>query len=240
MFSTKKHPLEILRIFFRWCTEVAGYLGSNPAGKVVVPKSGHRILTITREEKVSIRKMTKCPTRQAILFLELTGCRPGEMRSLTWGQLQNVNNTFPTDEELTGGESFFLLTEFKGRKRRQHQAAVRIIPVCKRLGRMLLRMKCTRQNQEGVVFLNTLGKPWTISALRLVFRRARDRFPGKSKSRLQGLVAYTLRHTRATELARKGVSDSLLAAYLGHAGTDLVSWYVHPQTVDLIKLSELQ
>ena len=235
-FSSKRNPLQILKLFFRWCLEVGEFIPISPAAKISVPKSGHRTRLLTRLEKISLLRAARGNFRESLLFLAKTGCRPGEMFSLKWENLLGPGGYTMSIEELRNGNCFFALTDFKGRARRKKESALRIIPTGKRLGRLLARLKVKTQGCEGIIFKNSSGKAWSKSSFRSAFRRAAGRMERKYNIQSRGIVPYHFRHARATELARKGVNPVILAAYLGHAGTDLLGWYVHPQTSDLIGL----
>ncbi len=80
-----------------------------------------------------------------------------------------------------------------------------------------LTKQLMERHSEGPLFRNRYGKPWSRNAVRIRFRRLRERFP-----ELQNVVAYCYRHAFATDGLVRGIPIATVAELLGHASTALV------------------
>jgi site-specific recombinase XerD len=74
------------------------------------------------------------------------------------------------------------------------------------------------RHPEGPLFRNSRGTAWTRNAIRCRFRRLRGKLELGP-----GVVAYSYRHTFATEGLGAGVDLATMAELLGHVDTTMVS-----------------
>lgn len=232
-FSVRKHPLEVVKQFLRWCAEVAEVLPRSPAQKVIVPKSGRRSRILTPLERARIRRAAGPELRALLLVLEETAARPAEVRALTWQTLRGLDVAALRSASPLTRPAYFELANYKGMTRRRNPNFKRLLPVSPRLWKLLCRLGRGLGELRGPILRSSSGRAWTANAYRCSFRRMRLRLVDVETA---GLVGYLYRHTKATELARSGVNARLLADFLGHASLDLLSWYVHPSEADLCEL----
>lgn len=235
-FDVRKHPLESLKCFFRWCVETKKCLEVDPSKGIPVPESGCRTRTFKRREAVMMRRLTKRDLRQYLLAVEETGARPQEMRLATMAHVHNVQDEDVTDDDLRRGRCYFRFDEFKGRSRRKEKKVIRIIPISPRLGRAIARLRRGGIDEGGVIFARRCGGSWTNDTVQRRIRRLRRRVGKRLKINPRSIVCYTYRHSLATTLAVNGVTGRLLAEILGHATERMLQRYIHPSTQQMLKV----
>jgi len=243
-FSAAHHPLVAVTRFFRWAKHTAGWIRRDPGARVKIPKNGRRKRTLTPRERTILRWLARSDRRRrplalAMLVLEYTACRPGEMRSLRWECLRGpAGGRRPDDATLASGHCWFELHEFKGAERRRDGVETRIITIPPRVGRALVRLrKRSPADVSGYILRGASGRAWSANGFRCAWRRFRERLAACGLVDVAGLVPYLYRHSKATELARLGYNTRLIADYLGHAGLEMVSVYVHSNCNDLTAMA---
>lgn len=189
--------------------------------KLVVPPCGRRERVLERAE---LARLYRAAPRAffRLLFVQLyTIARPGEVRNLTWCQV---------DWE----QRCFVLTEFKGKGKRRDKLKVRAIPLPLVVVRLLrnLHRKAADTSPAARVFWSTRGKPWSANGVRCAMRRARERAGLHVGD--EPVVCYHLRHTGATDALRNDAELKHLAEVMGHARTSTTERYVHLDTADLV------
>lgn len=181
---------------FNWAVEEE-HIPKNPIAHVRKPKALVRERTLTPDERVLILSSIKDDAfRRFVTGLTLTGCRPGEVARVT-----------AADADLDRG--LWVLKRHKTAKKTGRPRTVYLCPEAVELTRELMTA-----HPDGPLFLNRLGKPWTQNAVRIRFRRLREKFP-----QLKGVVAYTYRSSFATDALESGVQGASVAALLGHTST---------------------
>lgn len=194
-------------------------LARDPFAKLAVPACGRRERTLTRPDLVKLLRACPRPLRLLLLVQLRTIARPGEIRNLTWDQLD-----LPA--------RLIVLRKFKGQRARRDGARARPIALDAWVCRMLARLRAKAADPVcGRVFVATAGRPWTDNGFRCAVRRARDQAALGGAERV---VAYHLRHTGATEAIRAGVSLKLLASMMGHTRTVTTERYTHMNAEDLV------
>lgn len=232
-FSIKKHPLESVGAFFRWCVDVAELMHKIPTKGIKVPESGTRERILDRREHVLCQRRASADFRGLQLALRESGARPKEVREMEWEKIHAVDGGCIDCEHLVSGLTYFRLERFKGRDRRTDKMVKRIIPISPRLGRALWRLRRSLTRVSGVIWKTARGRPWTRNALILRFRRLRQKLDRTGEVNTAGLVAYAWRHSFATRLAMKRVAGKILAELMGHSTERLLRRYVHPGVGDL-------
>jgi site-specific recombinase XerD len=219
MTRTSWFSVQAPQRLFNWAVRV-GLSESNPFRNVPLPPHPARSRVLSDVELAQLLRGARGGRgafRRFLIGMRETLARPQEIRHLTWEML---------DPRLGA----FVLTDFKGKKRRRDGKAARLIPVTPRLGRLLERLRA-RQGATGRVFLNCAGEPWTRNAVRCCMRRLRRKLGWPDRG--EKVVPYTMRHTGATRATANGVSDRRLADLMGHAKTITTARYQHLQVIHL-------
>lgn len=146
--------------------------------------------------------------RRVLLFLRLTGCRPGEMSRLEWSHVDTEHGVI-------------VLHQHKTRKT-QRQPRPRVIVLHPILIKLLLWLRRHQRAGQPYLFLNSRGQAWTRNSLTLRVAKLRKRCALGADCRL-----YGLRHGFATRAVENGVELKTLAELLGHTTTRMTEHYVH-------------
>jgi len=226
-WSASWHRLQAARRLCRWATYEARLVSSDPAAGLSIGSVGRRRRTLTPAESARLIRGAQGAARRFAIALRETIARPHELRLVTWRQVFVAGLVAADDQEMLAGRAFFALDRFKGRDRRRDGLSVRVIPITPRLGRLLVRLRHRTPEGHGHVFVNTRRRPWTVNAVRCVFRRLRVRAGLVADHRGENVVAYTLRHTSATAAIVAGVPVAELAGAMGHADIRMTSRYLH-------------
>lgn len=221
------HSIQSVQRLFNWACGEMEIIERNPFSTVKRPRPGRRRRVLERSQVVKMTRLAAPDLRAFILAMRETIARPQEVRALKWEYLRWDAATMTREEALVSGEARFELLEYKARERRLDPDAPRVILITARLGRFLCRLLRRRPDALGYVFLNSQKLPWTSNALRLRVRRLRDRAKLVADARGEKIVAYTLRHTGATQACINGVPDRILAELMGHTSTRTTARYQH-------------
>lgn len=212
------HFVRALRALYRWATdEDSGpLLDKDPFRKLRPPPCGERQRILTREEMRRLYLACSRPMRRFLFVLSHTIARPGEIRSLLWGEIQWERR---------------LITriKFKGKKRRRDGVKVRTIPLDRPTAQLLRTIyeRRGRPAPDAPVWLDRFGKQLTPNGLRCRMRGARVRAGLDPEGAEERVVCYTMRHTGATAATKEGVKEAALAVVMGHAKTATTNRYQH-------------
>jgi integrase len=188
---------------FSWA-KGQGLLSANPLEGMPRPVPPPRGRAISDDEFWKLYNNAGDPLRDVLLALYLTGARPKEVRELTWDQVQDGR---------------WVLQHHKTRKK---VAAPRMVYLPQQIKEMMDRLR-KEAGGAGNVFLNTVGKPWTMNALRLQIYRIRTKL-GMSED----VCAYLCRHGFGTRAVVNGVDGKTLSELMGHSSMDMINKvYVH-------------
>jgi integrase len=221
------HEWQAVQRLFHWAVHEAKLVRSNPFDGVRAPRRGQRKRILTPREIARFLRRSRRSWRNYLLALRDLAARPQEIRALRWEHLHPQNPETPLDVALAAGAAVFVLHEFKDQARRRDSEIPRVLLVTRRLGRLLLRLRCRSSPADGPVFRNTRGLPWTRNAVRCMFRVLRRRLGYRPDDRGEQIVAYTVRHSAATLAAAHGIVDRVLADWLGHVETRTTRRYQH-------------
>jgi len=216
---TVNHAIISVKTCWSWSVK-NDFLAVNPLQKVQKLDTEGRERTFTQKEFLSLLRHSDALFRQVLLFFRLTGIRPGELRRLSW-------------EQVDFGNHILVIGKHKSRRtaKVKKPRIIQLPPAAESLLRWRLRT-CGRTER---VFLNEDDLPWTYNALRCRMRRLRDRAGIGPDERGERIVLYTARHTFGSRAAAAGVSDRRLAELMGHTDPKMTQKYIHLANPDLHK-----
>jgi integrase len=142
--------------------------------------------------------------RQVLVFLRLTGCRPGELRNLEWSDIDLEANELVIRRHKTSRKVH------KPRRVPIHPAVLKLLIFIKRL------------NQPGNhVFLTHRLTPWHRVSLAQRLKRSRRAAGVPEDAKLYGLP-----HAFGTRAIVNGVDIKTLAELMGHTNVRMTEHYV--------------
>lgn len=221
------HELQSVQRLFNWAHVEMELIDRNPFATIKRPRPGRRRRVLDRKEVIRILRGGERNFRGFLLAMIETIARPQEVRSFRWSQLRWDRGTLTHEQALREGEAHFELWEYKARDRRADPHEPRRVFISRRLGRFLCRLALRAPAGVDFIFLNSRGEPWTANAVRLRVRRLRSSCGLDADGRGEKVVAYSLRHTSATNASAAGVPDRVLAEMMGHTTTRTTARYQH-------------
>ena len=221
------HEVQAVVRLFNWAVHEAELLEANPFTKLKPPPRDERRRILTPQQMTELLRAADGASRAYLLALRETFARPQEIRAATWDDLQAEDPGEDLAAALVAGRALIVLREDKDRRRRKESNRPRVILVNARLGRLLLRLRSRRRPGHSAIWLNSLGRPWTSNAVRLMMRSLRDRLQLGPDRFGEQVVAYTFRHSVATLASARGIKDRTLADLLGHVETRTTARYQH-------------
>ena len=171
----------------------------SPLQGFVKPTPGRREFALSPEQfKLCLEKAETL--KDVLNFLWTTGCRPQELRAIEASWIVDRQILFPQMQS-------------KGKKKRT------VIYLTETAAEIAHRL--AYENPEGKIFRNQRGKKWTKNGLNLAFNRLRKR------TGIKGLCPYSLRHGFATEMLKKGMDTTTLAALMNNSPAMIHKHYSH-------------
>lgn len=196
----RMHAKSIVKRAFSWALQ-EGLISKNPFADVVVGKSGRRTRVLSAAEREEILRNVRDPNfRNFITALQETGCRPGEVASVT-----------AADVDLKLG--VWILQQHKTAKKTGKDRIIYLTPTMVELTQRLVEA-----NPSGPLFRGRQQRPLTNQSIRLRFRYLRKKLP-----HLPHFSAYSYRHTYCTDALVNGVGIAHVAELMGHTSTEMVS-----------------
>lgn len=130
--------------------------------------------------------------RQLLVFLSLTGCRPGEARQLRWDQVD-------------WQRQMIVMQEHKTRRQTGRGRVVILTPAVIEL------LQGIKRGRSPHVFLSRLGSAYSPDGMTVMLRRLSKR------AGVTGVTLYGLRHRFGTRAITRGVDIKTLAVLMGHS-----------------------
>lgn len=207
---TVNHDLKLLRKLFNWgvrkgCLERMPFkIGTEPA--ITLEKETPRAVRFQLEDdEARLLNAAKPHFRGVIIAMLDTGCRPGEILSLQWRDV-NLERREMTIEAV------------KAKTR-----TTRIIPIASRFLAVLEMRRLDPAGQplgpDTFVFGDALGR--RIKSVREAWRNARD------KADLGDLRLADLRHEAGSHFDEAGMPINYVRTLTGHANLSATSRYLH-------------
>jgi integrase len=167
--TSQNRAIGALKRAFQWAVEEE-YIPRNPIGHLRKPQSILRDRILTQDERDLILSNTPDQEfRDFVMGLSFTGCRPGELNRIA-------------KEHVDVEARTWTLKKHKTAKKTGKPRVIYLCPAAVELSKQLIEV-CP---DDGPIFRNTRGEPWTINAVRLRFGKLRKKFP-----QLKGVIPYT-------------------------------------------------
>lgn len=197
--TTRFNAITALKAAFRWAHR-QGHLTENPIEKLERPTPQKR-QTIPDAATVAAWRAAWSDKagQQLITALVESGCRPGEIYTLT-----------AADVDLVAGVWYV-----RNKTRRKTGQAKRTVYLTPRL--LDLTRQLIEAYPEGPLFRNRSGRSWTRHAVGCRFNRLR-----KAGVAAPGDSAYALRHLYVTDALERGVDLATLAELVGHRDATMI------------------
>ncbi|WP_020476364.1 tyrosine-type recombinase/integrase [Zavarzinella formosa] len=197
----RRHAVIAVKRAFSWADQ-EGIFSPSPIRGIKAEGVKRRTRVLSSEEQTEILATIRDKEfRQFVRAMLATGCRPSEVSRVT---AANVN--------LDLGVWIFEI--HKTAKKTQKPRVVYLSEEMAALTRELMA-----KNPEGPLFRSSRrNAPFTRNAIRIRFGRLRKKLP-----HLKYLVAYSARHSFATQALVNGVGIAQVAELLGHTSSEMVS-----------------
>jgi integrase len=182
-----------------------------------LPKVGRKILRpLERRDIDAILVVSSESARRAFALAAFAGLRAGEVRGLTWGDVDLREKVLVVRRAISRG----IAAAPKSGHERQ-------VPLARRLLELLKTAAPKQRTAVAIVAPTKAGKVWGEWGLRLAFMRAQKR------AKLSGFRFHDLRHFFVTELFRNGAPAPAVQMLAGHADLTTTQRYAHMVTNDL-------
>jgi integrase len=187
---------------FAWCQD-RGKIPSNPLKGIKKPRWQRRKQVMAPDDLKAVYDAARGPFRDILAVQMGTGARPGELCSARIEHYRKGVIRLPRHKQDESGED-------------------RVIYLTRDLAELVERRIAGRE--EGHIFLNSQGRPWTPDTLYCRFKRLRE------KLRLgEGVFPYGVRARFTSDAINNGnANPALIARQLGHTGLEmLLKHYLH-------------
>lgn len=189
--TSQNDAISTVNRMFNWAVEQE-HLAANPVQGIKKPPRRRRDIVYTPQQWQLIRSHATEPFLSLIDFIWSTGCRPREARTLESRHVHGETAIFPGDEA-------------KGETTR----VIFLIPAAKAIVSRHMR-------DDGPLFRNTRGNPWTKDAIKCRLGRISDKVGFRC-------VAYGARHSFATNALINEVDPISISHLMGHKSPRMVA-----------------
>ena len=172
-----------------------GYLNNSPIRFLEKPKPERRETPVTKNEYQTILSLVSeaDPFYDLVVFSWETGCRPQTSLRFTASDVDLDNSRIIVENPKARGPKW------------------RVV----HLNENALNIVKRRLKDQGPVFTNSKGKPWTTNACSNRF----DRMKGKVG---RTVSLYDFRHAYGTDMLKAGVDVAVVAELMGHTDTKML------------------
>lgn len=208
---TKSYAIRIVKRAFNWATKM-GLIPESPFRCVELPECGRTRRPMTEEEYATLLAAAGPESRfaEVLRFLCLTGCRPGELTSIQWSEV-DLESEYPR----------VVQEKHKTSRRRRKTKLPRTIFLVPEVVELLITMQA-RGDHPQYVFVSQRNQPWAHSSLQQRLRRLRRKI-----GLPEDVVLYYLRHKFGTDSVRRGNDLKTTGDLMGHASARTTEQYVY-------------
>jgi integrase len=211
--TARRMAIQSVQALLNWGVR-QGYLTNNPIAKrVSAPPPVSRGADSRLPEEVLGLLLSGCTTdgqRHMLIALHQSGCRPGELATVTAQTFDPRARTWT----VTG------------------KTGTRVLALTPEL--FTLSQQLAAKYPTGPLFRNAHGRAWCPRAIAYLVRLIRMRLAKKGIELTGRVVPYAIRHTRATELLASGVPVAIVAQQMGHSPATLHQHYAHISAADVL------
>ena len=201
----------------------------NAASRIECAKDDHEIKPLTAEEAARLLQTAEgTPIGMMLVLAVRLGLRRGELLGLEWRDVDFAERTLKIErsiQRIKGHPLVAVPLKTKNSKRVIHigEEVVRALREHK-ADQAQQRLAGTEWHDMGLIFCNSIGKPWEPRAVNALFDRCVERAGLPPATRL-----HDCRHTCATLLLAAGADLLSVSRMLGHAGIGITAdTYSHP------------
>ncbi len=197
--TTRNRAITAVSRALSWAVK-QGHIRRNPIAGIEKPAMARRELVIDEQQfELILSKTDDQQFKDYLNFIWETGCRPQEAAKIA-------------ARHLDGDRLVLAPSESKGKK------VSRVIYLNAKALEIVNRLM--KKSPEGPIFLNTQGRPWNKNSVRCRFRNMHVG--------IEGLCAYTFRHTWCNRALAAGVDSLTVGLLMGHADLAMVArHYAH-------------
>jgi integrase len=200
--SMRRSSMNYITTAFRYCLD-RDKIAANPLKGIRKPRWQRRKVVMASGDLQAVYAAAEGPFRDFLTVQIGTGARPGELCSARLEHYGNGTITLPEHKEAETGED-------------------RIIYLTPPLVEVVERL--IRGREEGHIFRNSRGEPWTSDTLYCRFKRLR-----KKLGLGEGVFPYGVRTRFASDaINTANANPALIAKSLGHTDLSmLLKHYLH-------------
>ncbi|MBX3419913.1 MAG: tyrosine-type recombinase/integrase [Pirellulaceae bacterium] len=196
--TTRKDAIRAVKTVFNWAKK-RGKIATNPLDDLKCPAANVRTETISDEQHKMLVQAAS-PALRMYLIASRCGARPRQIREVT-------------AREVSADGRCWIFKDHKTKAKTNRPLVVYLSPCLQSLTKMMIA-----RHAKGPLFRNTRGGAWTKDSVSGQIRRLRTNLGLPST-----VVAYSYRHTFATNGLLKGLSIAEVAELLGHSDVTMVS-----------------